>query len=119
MKLKIIFPVFVLGISLSACNSNSPSSNNNASEETPAANAESSAVEIKGQAVYEQKCASCHGSNGTAGIGNAANLQRSKLDSVSILKVITEGKGGMPSFNGQLTKEELNDLSSYVIVLRK
>jgi len=69
--------------------------------------------------IYQQKCIACHGSDGTAGIANAANLQKSVLDSVSVIKVISEGKNGMPSFSSQLTREEIRKLSRYVRSLRK
>ena len=118
MKFKIILSVFIISIALYACN-NHTSSSNNTTQETPVANVETPKVEIKGQVVFEQKCASCHGNDGTAGIGNATNLQASKLNSVSIAKTITEGKGGMPPFGSQLTKEEIADISNYVLTLRK
>lgn len=118
MKVKMILAISVLVISLYACNSNN-SSSNNAIEQTPVNDAIPNKVKINGQDIFEQKCATCHGSDGMAGIGNAANLQASKLDSISIAKMIANGKGEMPSFKGQLTKEELNDLSNYVIALRK
>ena len=109
MKFKIFS--FTMSILLYACNGNN-SSSNNTTEETPK-------VEIKGQVVFAQKCAACHGSDGTAGIGNAANLQTSKSDTVSVAKTIADGKGGMPSFKEQLTKEEITDLSNYMLTLRK
>lgn len=71
------------------------------------------------QLLFEQKCAACHGSDGTAGIANAANLQASKLDSASIIKIIIAGKGVMPSFSAQLTKRELEALANYMLTLRK
>lgn len=118
MKFKIIFSVLVASISLCACNNNNTSSNNTAGQ-TPVAIAEQPLAEIKGQAVFGQKCASCHGSDGTAGIANAANLKASKLDSAAITKTITEGKGGMPPFSSQLTKDEIAAISGYVLTMRK
>lgn len=69
--------------------------------------------------VFEQKCAVCHGQDGTAGIANAANLQVSRIDSISIIKVVSDGKGAMPSFSRQLTKKEIADLANYILSLRK
>lgn len=74
---------------------------------------------MKGKVMFEQKCTACHGNNGAAGIGNASNLQASRLDSVIISKIIADGKGGMPSFRAQLTKEDIADISGYVLTLRK
>lgn len=118
MKFKVFFPGFIISIVLYACNNNTPPSNNTIPE-TPVAKAETPKAEIRGQVVFEQKCASCHGNDGTAGIGNAANLQASKLNSASITKIIREGKGGMPAFGSQLTKKEIADVSNYVLALRK
>jgi mono/diheme cytochrome c family protein len=118
MEFKINFSAFAMSILLFACNSNN-SSSNNTTEETPVTSVEKSKVEIKGQPAFEQKCAACHGNDGTAGIGNATNLQTSKLDSVSVAIAIANGKAGMPSFKEQLTKEEIENLSSYIITFRK
>lgn len=118
MKVKIFFLVFVICILLYACNSDNSSSNNTTGQ-TPITNVEPPTAEIKRQAVFEQKCALCHGNDGTAGIGNATNLQASKLDSVSTAKIITEGKAGMPPFGPQLTKQEIKDISNYVLTLHK
>ena len=59
-----------------------------ASKESPATNEETPKAEIKGQVVFEHKCALCHGNDGTDGIGNAANLQRSKMEKVLVYKII-------------------------------
>lgn len=69
--------------------------------------------------VYEQKCAACHGSDGTAGIANATNLQTSKSDSLSVIQTISNGKNAMPSFKNQLAKEEIQKLVVYLYTLRK
>jgi len=73
----------------------------------------------KGRQLFEQKCAACHGSNGTAGIGGAANLYISRLDSAAVIKIIDKGKNAMPPFGTQLKKEEIRDLAVYVTRLRE
>lgn len=118
MKFKIIFPVFVTSIVLYACNSNSTLSND-AATEMPDTTTVTTAMVIKGQVIFGQKCAACHGSDGTAGIGNAADLKVSKLDSISIVKTITDGKGAMPPFAAQLTREAISDITHYVVALRQ
>jgi mono/diheme cytochrome c family protein len=70
----------------------------------------------KGKLLFEVKCAACHGSDGTAGIANAANLQTSKLDSISISRIIKNGKN---AFKGQLNGEEIEKVVGYFHVLRK
>jgi len=70
------------------------------------------------QAMFETKCAICHGSDGTAGIGNAANLKTSGLDQAAIQQVIANGKNAMPAFGSQLSDDELQKLAAYVLTLR-
>jgi len=72
-----------------------------------------------GKLLFEEKCAVCHGPDGTAGISNAANLQKSQLDTNSILQVITQGKNAMPAFAEQLSPEEIKQIANYAITLRK
>ncbi len=72
-----------------------------------------------GKILFEAKCATCHGSDGTAGIGNAANLKTSQLDSIAITDRIRNGQGGMPAFKGKLSDAEIHKLESYVYRLRK
>jgi cytochrome c551 len=73
----------------------------------------------KGKALFETKCAMCHGNDGTASIGNAANLQISRLDVPSIKEMMQTGKNGMPTFKGQLSDEEMSKVAAYVQTLRK
>ena len=108
---------------LAACSNDDTSSNTVPETYTSDTNSESMAnnkVEVsESQILFEQKCSLCHGNDGTAGIGNAANLQTSKVDSVTSLKIITEGKGSMPPFKSQLSEQQIHKLVSYVFSLRK
>jgi mono/diheme cytochrome c family protein len=72
-----------------------------------------------GQRIFEEKCVACHGSDGTAGIANAANLQLSKLDKATLAHTVSNGRGGMPAFKAQLTEAEIDHLADYLIILRK
>jgi mono/diheme cytochrome c family protein len=76
------------------------------------------AAQSEGQGLFVSKCAVCHGSDGTAGIANAANLNMSRLDSAAVHQVISNGKNAMPAFGNQLSEEELHKLVSYVLTLR-
>ncbi|WPU97811.1 cytochrome c [Mucilaginibacter sp. cycad4] len=71
------------------------------------------------EAAFQQKCAACHGADGTAGIVNAANLQKSNLDLLATIKVITNGKVAMPSFSAQLSAKQIKGISAYVLSLHK
>lgn len=110
-KQLLIVPVLLAG--LAAC------SGNNSSTESNGPQLDNIPVENKGELVYQANCNTCHGADGTAGIGNAANLKTSQLDSTGIMAMIVAGKGTMPSFKDRFTEEELHKLATYVYALRK
>lgn len=74
--------------------------------------------EDAGQSLFQTRCASCHGADGTAGIANAANLQTSTLNQGALLQTIANGRNAMPAFKGQLSEAELNSVADYVLRLR-
>jgi mono/diheme cytochrome c family protein len=117
MSYKIIFSIIVLLAIFAAC-----SNNNSLSDATgppPIKTGKVVAGEDKGKNLFEAKCAACHGSDGTAGIANAANLQISRSDSTATIQTLLNGKGAMPSFKSQLTEEEIHKLTNYLFSLRK
>jgi mono/diheme cytochrome c family protein len=76
----------------------------------------------EGKKVYEDKCAGCHGEDGSANtaIGQAvkaADLRspatNQKTDA-EIYQQIEKGKGNMPPFGSSLNKDQINDLIAYV-----
>ena len=77
-----------------------------------------SAVDGGGQALYESKCSVCHGSDGTAGIAGAANLQLTPLDTVALERVIATGRNAMPAFKTSFSETEIRDLAGYVKTLK-
>jgi mono/diheme cytochrome c family protein len=90
-----------------------------ASSSTPdAVVAKGSAVD-DGEALYESKCSVCHGSDGTAGIAGAANLQLTSLDTVALQRVIAEGRNVMPAFKTSLSDIEIRRLAGYIKTLKK
>jgi mono/diheme cytochrome c family protein len=76
-------------------------------------------AESQSKDLFLNKCAVCHGTDGTAGINNAANLQKSVLDSGSLTQLILKGKGAMPGFKNQLSEKEIRNIVGYVRSLRK
>ena len=76
-------------------------------------------VADKGRILFEDRCATCHGNDGTAGISNAKNLQISRLDISAIKQQINEGKNGMPPFKSQFAPEDIDKIAEYVMTLRK
>ncbi len=61
-------------------------------------------------------CAACHtladaGSSGTVG----PNLDTAKPALALVLDRVTNGKGGMPPFKGQLKDQQIQDVAAYVV----
>lgn len=78
--------------------------------------------EVKGDAVAGKKvfasagCKSCHtlkdaGASGTVG----PNLDQAKPPLDLIVDRVTNGKGVMPSFSGQLSQKQIADVAAYVV----
>lgn len=70
-----------------------------------------------GAAVFKSAgCVSCHtleaaGSTGTVG----PNLDEAKPDVELVVDRVTNGKGVMPSFKGQLDDKQIQDVAAYVV----
>ncbi|ASN03930.1 c-type cytochrome [Virgibacillus necropolis] len=64
-----------------------------------------------GAEVYQSNCMSCHGQEGAGGSGPA--LQASS-DYDSVIQQVKNGGGGMPAFEGQLSEQEIADVSAYI-----
>jgi mono/diheme cytochrome c family protein len=123
MNYKNLFLLLVSFAIISACsNDDASSGTSDNTEETPdtyTPTADKTTEAPEGKILFEQKCSLCHGNDGTAGIGNAANLQVSKADSTTSSQIITDGKGSMPSFKAQLSAQQVHQLVDYVFSLRK
>jgi mono/diheme cytochrome c family protein len=69
-----------------------------------------------GQAVYEASCASCHGADGGGGIGpqlSDGQVVESYPDVADEVAVVTDGKNGMPGFEGDLSETEIDEVVEY------
>jgi cytochrome c553 len=61
-------------------------------------------------------CGGCHtleAANSSGGIG--PNLDDAKPDQELVVERVTNGMGAMPSFKGQLTEQQINDVAAYVV----
>ena len=63
-----------------------------------------------GGEIYNGLCKSCH----QAG-EKGPNLYSIKLETNSIINVVTNGVGNMPSFKTLLTKEEIEDVAYFIL----
>jgi quinohemoprotein ethanol dehydrogenase len=68
-----------------------------------------------GKGIFASNCSTCHGATGQGGNGgpdltaipSAKNLQR-------VTAQVRNGGGGMPSFKGTLTEQQIQDVATYV-----
>ncbi len=65
---------------------------------------------------YAFACASCHGAEGAGGQGPAVGgtLAGSKYDQISMVALITNGKGAMEGYAGDLPPATIEAIASYV-----
>jgi mono/diheme cytochrome c family protein len=68
-----------------------------------------------GQAVFTSSCASCHtlaAADASGAVG--PNLDERKPDAARVEAMVTAGGGSMPSFDGQLSAEEIKAVAEFV-----
>jgi mono/diheme cytochrome c family protein len=86
-------------------------------EQTTSAPSEPAGDAAAGEAVFASAgCVSCHtleaaGSSGTVG----PNLDEAKPDHDLVVDRVTNGMGVMPSFKGQLSEKQIQDVAAYVV----
>jgi mono/diheme cytochrome c family protein len=75
---------------------------------------------------FQAKCAMCHGPDGGGSeVGKSLNIPDLRSDAVQkladaeLVKTISDGKGGMPSFKGSLSEAQIHGLVKYVRSLRQ
>ena len=77
-----------------------------------------------GKALYESKCAMCHGKDGVAkpmakGSANLNDAAWQKAnDAAAIVKLVTEGKNKMPAFKEKLKAEQVQAIADYIKTLK-
>ena len=71
-------------------------------------------TKVDAEAVFKANCVSCHGNNLEGAVG--PNLQKvgGKLSKGDIDAVVSNGRGGMPSFKGQLSSEEIAGIADWL-----
>jgi mono/diheme cytochrome c family protein len=68
-----------------------------------------------GKAIFTENCAGCHtladaGASGEVG----PNLDDAKPEKDAVVTMVSAGKGAMPSFQGQLSEDEIEAVAEYV-----
>ena len=88
----------------------------------------SAATPFDAAALYNSKCAKCHGRDGRAQSLHAKHVHARDLTAADwqndvsderIFNSISNGKGKMPSFKKSLSEDQINSLVTYVRRLRK
>jgi cytochrome c6 len=69
----------------------------------------------RGKEVFTDRCGSCHtlSAAGTRG-GVGPNLDEVKPDEATVKMTVTNGRGGMPAFKGQLPAKDIEAVAQYV-----
>lgn len=74
------------------------------------------------RSLYLQNCATCHGSNGKAqtkrglklGATDLTSEDVQSMDRAKIIRAITAGRPGMPSFKKKLTTRQIAQIADYI-----
>lgn len=109
--------VLALGVGVAACGGDDDTDTATTTEQT-ASDETTTAGEttLAGQEIFVANCGSCHtlsdaGTSGTVG----PNLDGIGLDESAVEAQVRNGGGGMPAFEGQLSDEEIEVVSAYVV----
>lgn len=73
------------------------------------------ALFARGEQIYAQSCAGCHGADGSQGMYDMNN-NRFLEDSEGFRQIIRQGRGSMPAFGNALDEEALTALEHYMRV---
>jgi cytochrome c6 len=79
------------------------------------------AAASKGPEIFKSKCQMCHGPSGKNGpmhLKDLGSAEVQKLSNAQLHEIITKGKSPMPAFGSQLSKEQVNELVSYIRSLK-
>lgn len=101
-----------------ATSSEAPATSSEAPAGSTAATAGSSSAEAgddsAGKTVFAANCASCHGADGTGGVGPDLTSLAAAADPAVVAKQVKNGGTIMPAFAGRLSDQEIQDVAAYV-----
>src|ERR1700743_2261732 len=118
-KVSLLYICITMLLIASSCsNSNNTGDNAAGNMDTTQPSTGVAIGKSRGQDIFEQRCQACHGLNGDYRNNNAANLQKSRIDSISIINTIKNGKGAMPLFGHAIPDSDLAQVEMYVKSLR-
>ena len=107
--------LFLLLLPISGCEN---AAEQIARKEAAAASGHESPLIADGQAIFRQKCITCHGADGKLGLNGAKDITQSNLNHEERIARITNGKGLMTPFGGLLTAAEIEAVAAYTLELK-
>ena len=110
-SMALVVVALVVGTGVSACGNG----DSDAVDETTTEETTTTEEAADGRAVFVANCGSCHtltdaGTSGAIG----PSLDGTSLSEDQIEAQVRAGGGGMPAFEGQLSDEEIEQVSAYV-----
>jgi len=114
-RIAVALLALVLCLGVAACGGDDDYEGTATTEETTTTDETTETTTAAGREVFVANCGSCHtlSDAGTSGaIG--PSLDGIGLDVSAIESQVRNGGGGMPSFEGQLSDEEIQTVSAYV-----
>jgi cytochrome c553 len=97
-----------------------PLSDSTAGNATNIMDQNANAILKNGENIYKgATCTTCHGADGKLGAAGAKDLTASTLTHAEKVELITNGKGSMAPFKGQLTEQEIEAVATYVDSMKK
>jgi len=72
---------------------------------------------FKGREVYVRDCVLCHGSSGEGRLPGLQSFNESQVlyrTDEALKKIVRDGKGVMPSFNGLLSDDDIRNVVTYL-----
>ena len=84
-------------------------------------------AQSQGEQIFKERCAMCHGQDGTASTPMAKMMHIPSFKSAALVKApegqliaATEnGKGRMPAYKGKLSAQQIKDVVAYIRTLQK
>lgn len=91
-----------------------------AAADAPATAEAPDAALTAGKAIFTQHCAPCHGADGRLGLNGARDLTKSNLNATGRVYMVVNGSMSkkMPSFKGQLTEAQIQQVVAYSLTLK-
>ncbi|MCL1594308.1 MAG: c-type cytochrome [Actinomycetia bacterium] len=73
---------------------------------------------VEGSDIYTSECAACHGASGEGGTGYGPSLRTSFMSLAQTTSAITNGIGGMPSFDTKLDESQIASVASFSVAFQ-